>query len=471
MATIVKQAAQSKNIVQAHRSYEDIIHFLDTNWHTKTSHSLDAIRQLDALLDYPSRAQHTILISGTNGKSLTAHFLTSLLHEEGITAGIYTAPHIHTYNERLSLRNEHISNELFTQFGNSILTIAEHEKINLSSSELLTLMALLYCKHAGVDVAVLEVATYDADPTFVCTPQIMAITRLTETSEIHQQQTAQIMQTLTRALSKDSWVVSADQSKLNLQIMADCIQQHGCNWAMPIRKLTALPYPFEQLHGRAAALAERIAHLYVTNFVLPHETIVNESLLVKPKGHRGRPTLEAKRNSELNPRRSLTNFWQETATPPTGRFQIIEQEHPTVLLDNASNLDALKNLLLGIRLLHYQRPIKGLALIMGCHADTLEREEFLKVIRYFFKKTSGHIIFYPVAPETRDSRGTKISWNVEQITNSVKNMKMKARASKSFEDAFSYAIKHADERNGLIVISGSNMALREYWNYRTARDA
>ena len=37
-------------------------------------------------------------------------------------------------------------------------------------------------------------------------------------------------------------------------------EQQGATWAMPIRKLAQLSYPFEQLHGRSAALAERIAY-------------------------------------------------------------------------------------------------------------------------------------------------------------------------------------------------------------------
>ena len=39
---------------------------------------------------------------------------------------------------------------------------------------------------------------------------------------------------------------------------------------MPIRKLAPLAYPFEQLHGRCAALAERICQIYVDDFL--HES-------------------------------------------------------------------------------------------------------------------------------------------------------------------------------------------------------
>ena len=55
---------------------------------------------------------------------------------------------------------------------------------------------------------------------------------------------------------------------------------------MPIRKLAPLPYPFEQLHGRCAALAERIAQIYVNSLLRKETVIVSGSLLNQTK----RPT-------------------------------------------------------------------------------------------------------------------------------------------------------------------------------------
>ena len=59
-------------------------------------------------------------------------------------------------------------------------------------------------------------------------------------------------------------------------------------------------------------------------------------------------------------------------------------------------LDAFKNLLLGTRLLHYQKPLKGITLVLGCNNPELDLTEFLKLLRYFFKKTSGQVIVCPV---------------------------------------------------------------------------
>ena len=73
-------------------------------------------------------------------------------------------------------------------------------------------------------------------------------------------------------------MVSADQSKLNLQVMQDLVKEKNGVWSMPIRKLAALPYPFEQLHGRCAALAERISQTYVNSFTNSNAVVANTLL-------------------------------------------------------------------------------------------------------------------------------------------------------------------------------------------------
>ena len=98
-------------------------------------------------------------------------------------------------------------------------------------------------------------------------------------------------------------------------------------------------------------LAERITSIYINSFANKEHVLVSNSLLTKKKGQRGRPTLEVKRQTELNPKRTIEQFWKETLSTLPGHFQLLDKEKPTILLDPASNLDAFKNLLLGTRLL------------------------------------------------------------------------------------------------------------------------
>lgn len=450
------------------RSYNEIVEFLDSNWSTNLGDtSLSRIKQLDQAFGNISQKVNTVVISGTNGKSLTAHFATRLLREEGLTVGTFCAPHILTYNERLSLNNETISNKIFADLGNEVINTAEALGLKLNSFEFLIIMALLYFKNSNVDVALLEVNEGGScDATTICSPKIAAITRIVDP---HAEPGAKgtdkefIKKTL-GTIKPGTLVVSADQSKINLQVMQSMVTEMGGEWAMPIRKLTQLAYPFEQLHGRCAALAERIAYIYINQFANQDALVIENSLLTKKKGQRGRPTLEAKRQSELNPKKTMEQFWKETLSTLPGRSQLLDKEKPTILLDNASNLDAFRNVLLGTRLLHYQRPLKGLTVILGCNNQNLNIPELLKLLRYFFKKTSGQVIVCPVNP-LPGHKGDH-AWDVEKITNDIKSMKIKAKSAKSFAEAFETAQKTVDERHGLVVIAGSSSIISEYWKYK-----
>ena len=246
--------------------------------------------------------------------------------------------------------------------------------------------------------------------------------------------------------------------------MQNIIVEKGAEWAMPIRKLAPLSYPFEQLHGRNAALAERITSIYINSVVHKDAIVVTNSLLTKRQGQRGRPTLEVKRQTELNPKPTIEQFWKETLSTLPGHFQVLDKEKPTILLDPAANLDAFKNLLLGIRLLHYKRPLKGLTLILGCNNNDLDVHELIKRLRYFFKKTSGQVIICPINP-IPGHKGDK-AWDIEKVTNDIKSLKIKAKATNSFNEALEAAQKTVDERHGVIVITGSASIVSEYWKHK-----
>ena len=461
----IKQTTKKTVTTGKQRSYNEIVEFLDKNWSTNVDtkdKSLSCMKQLDKALGNVSKKLNVVTVSGTNGKSLTIHFASKLLKEEGLKVGTFYSPHIMTYNERLSLNNETIPNKMFTEVANEVLNCAETNGIEANSLDLLTMMAITHFVKNKVDVALFEVNKGGlAHPINICDAKITAITRITPDKVNNMQE---MIADIMGVIRKNTWVISADQCKFNLQTMQEITESKSGQWAMPIRKLSPLSYPFEQLHGRCAALAERIAYIFVNNIVVNNATVVSGSLLTKPKAQRGRPTLEAKRQAELNPRKTIEQFWKEAENTLPARFQLLDKEKPSVLLDNSSNLDSFQNLLLGIRLLHYQKPLKGLTVILGGNNPDIDFNEFLKLLRYFFKKTSGQVIVCPVDAHP-GHKGEK-SWNVEKITNDIKSMKIKAKSAKSFKEAFEAAQKTVDERHGLVVITGSTSVITEYWRYK-----
>ncbi|HLC07416.1 MAG TPA: hypothetical protein VJJ26_04485 [Candidatus Babeliales bacterium] len=450
------------------RSYNEIVDYLEARWTAnRADTTLSSLKQLDKALGSLSQKVPTIVIAGTNGKSLTAHFTTRLLREEGLTVGTFYAPHLLTYNERFSLNNETISNKLLTDVGNEVINIAEDLGLAMNSFELLTMMALVHFKQSNVDVAILEVnENGPSDATNICSSKIVAITRIIDPQASPNAKSTDkaLIQEILSIVKPGAIVVSADQSKLNLQTMQDIVIEKNADWAMPIRKLAPLAYPFEQLHGRCAALAERITSIYINSFANKNAVLVTNSLLTKKKGQRGRPTLEVKRQTELNPKRTIEQFWKETLSTLPGHFQLLDKEKPTILLDPAANLDAFKNLLLGTRLLHYKRPLKGLTIILGCNNEELDIHELIKLLRYFFKKTSGQVIVCPVEP-VPGHKGHK-AWDIEKVTNDIKSLKIKAKATANFAEALEAAQKTVDERHGVIVITGSTSIVSEYWKHK-----
>ncbi|MGH2706536.1 MAG: bifunctional folylpolyglutamate synthase/dihydrofolate synthase [Actinomycetota bacterium] len=61
---------------------------------------LGRMRALAELLDHPERSYPSVHVAGTNGKSSTAQMVGAILAAHGITAGIYTSPHLQSIRER-----------------------------------------------------------------------------------------------------------------------------------------------------------------------------------------------------------------------------------------------------------------------------------------------------------------------------------------------------------------------------------
>ena len=453
------------------RSYVDIVEYLDAHWSVARQPSLERVKVLDQALQNPSKALRAIVVAGSNGKSLTINFAARLLSVEGLKVGAYYAPHLVTYQERFVINTQIIAQKTFVDIANEVINAAEQARIEANTAELLAVMAFCYFKQERVDVALLEADLGGlTNPVNICQSVIAVITRIAASQvTMTPQELSACVQETAGIIKPGTYIVSGDQNKATLHALEEYTTQQGGHWLMPIRKVVALNYPFEQLHGRCAALAERIALTYVTHFMAetPAET---DTLLVKQKIQRGRPTVEAKRQQELNPRKTVEQFWKELVIDVPGRFQLLAKESPAVLLDNARNFDAFENLLLGIRLLNYSRPFKGLSLVIGAAQDTLHSQEFVKLIRYFFKKTSGQLFVCPINEQVKGV-GEAVSWDVQQVTLDMKKLKIKAKACKDFEEAFDLAHKAVDERHGMVVIAGSHALLNEYENLKNRKKA
>ncbi|MFH1832303.1 MAG: Mur ligase family protein [bacterium] len=445
------------------RSYNEVVEYLySLPANEYSAESVNRMKELDRLFDHPSTKIDTILVGGTNGKSSTIHFATKLLREEGLKVGAAYSTHILNFNEQTIINFEAISNKAFTDLANEVINVAQASNIKATAYEIVTMMSVLHFIEEKVDIAVLEVSyggKHDAASIF--NPKIAAITRIAHDQRgLLNEDLDQMAYEMLEISKPGCWFISAEQSKLRLQKMKTWADDNKIQWAMPIRKLASLPYIYEQLYGRIASLGERIAQIYVEDINGKFSPFLRGNLLATQKGQRGRPTLEAKRHAELNPIKTLKGFWADHFDLLNGRFDLLDKEKPSILLDNASNLDACTNLFLGIRLLHYQKPLKGLALILG-FSKSVNAMEAIKLVRYLLKKVSGQILFVQL-PQIDGMP----SHDVNDLTAIAKELNIKAKACASFSEAFELAKTIVDERDGLVAISGSNSLIHEYWKHR-----
>jgi dihydrofolate synthase/folylpolyglutamate synthase len=96
-----------------------------------------------------------ISVAGTNGKGSSVNMLKNILIHAGYNTGSYTSPHLIRYNERICLHGAEVTDEMLCVSFDRI--DKARGDISLTYFEFGTLAALDIFRHAGIDIAVLEV--------------------------------------------------------------------------------------------------------------------------------------------------------------------------------------------------------------------------------------------------------------------------------------------------------------------------
>ena len=123
----------------------------------------------------PEKNFPTIHIAGTNGKGSTSAMAASIFTEYGYKVGLYTSPHLISFNERIKVNNIVISDDEIATFINE-----KKNKIHAIRStffETTTAMAFDHFSKNKVDLAIIETGLGGRlDSTNVVFPSISAIT-------------------------------------------------------------------------------------------------------------------------------------------------------------------------------------------------------------------------------------------------------------------------------------------------------
>ena len=102
----------------------------------------------------PHNNLRTIHLAGTNGKGSTAAMVQSILRNAGLKVGLYTSPHLVSFNERIRVNGTQVSNNFIIDFMKKFND--DIDEIKSTFFETTTVLALCYFNYKKVDVAVIE---------------------------------------------------------------------------------------------------------------------------------------------------------------------------------------------------------------------------------------------------------------------------------------------------------------------------
>ncbi|MEX1112281.1 MAG: folylpolyglutamate synthase/dihydrofolate synthase family protein [Candidatus Andersenbacteria bacterium] len=140
---------------------------------------LDVMHELMDILDHPETKFKSVHITGTTGKGSTASFLANILQQAGYKVGLYTSPHLFTFNERVRINGQPIPDETLLTLITDIRTKSEAQGIQQTFFEFTTALAYQYFAQEKVDIAIVEVGFGGKlDATNVITPLLSIITNV-----------------------------------------------------------------------------------------------------------------------------------------------------------------------------------------------------------------------------------------------------------------------------------------------------
>lgn len=147
---------------------------------------LERITELCHALGDPQDHLKFIHVAGTNGKGSTCAMLSSILTEAGLKVGLFTSPYIVTFNERMRVNGQNISNEALAEVTSMVKPYAQAMADTPTEFELITAIGFVYFLRAGCDVVILEAGMGGRlDSTNVISPDSTLLSIITGISMDH----------------------------------------------------------------------------------------------------------------------------------------------------------------------------------------------------------------------------------------------------------------------------------------------
>lgn len=376
----------------------------------KRKYGLDRMRVLMSLLGNPQDDYPIIHVTGTNGKGSTIAMLSSLFVHHGQKVGAFVSPHLIDYTDRFLINGNVMPEEDFEIIGNLVqqaeaTLIDEYEP--LSFFEIMTAMALVYFSRKKVEVALLEVGIGGLlDTTNIIHSTISVITSIgMDHEEMLGNTIEEIAIQKTGIFKQNQEVVLGILPTEALQVAKVVGKAYNCDIHQFEREFKSEPYE----EGLVFNNLDHQIHIPRLNlkgkYQLENAAVALECFL------------QFEKKFQLPIELSAIQESFQTVTWP-GRMEVVHQS-PTVILDGAHNIHALKRFVETVKQhgkLEFQHTILFSA---------LKRKHYIEMVDYLRKELSeAHLVVttfeYTGAIEKTDYPSSEIEF-VENAQQFIEN--------------------------------------------------
>lgn len=337
----------------------------------KRKYGLDRMRVLMSLLGNPQEDYPIIHVTGTNGKGSTIAMLSSLFVHHGQKVGAFVSPHLIDYTDRFLIIGNVMPEEDFEIIGNLVqqaeaTLIDEYEP--LSFFEIMTAMALVYFSRKKVEVALLEVGIGGLLDTTNIVHSTMSV--ITSIGMDHEEMLGNTLEEIaiqkTGIFKQNQAVVLGNLPTEALQVAEVIGKAYNCDLHTFEREFNIEPFEDGFIFTNSDTRIH-ISYLNLKgNYQLENAAVALECFL------------QFEKNFQLPIELSAIQESFQTVTWP-GRMEVVHQS-PTVILDGAHNIHALKR---------FVETVKQHGELEAQHTilfSALKRKHYIEMVDYLRKE-------------------------------------------------------------------------------------
>lgn len=159
-------------------NYEEVIDIIQNTRRFGSLTGYDVSKRMLEQLGNPQSGIPFVHVAGTNGKGSTTAFLCKILEQTGKKVGMFTSPHLITFEERIRINGVYIGKEDVTRLGN--LLLETEFDVPPTMFDYCLVMAVLYFKEQQCDIMVMETGIggrYDSTNA-LGVPEVAVITKI-----------------------------------------------------------------------------------------------------------------------------------------------------------------------------------------------------------------------------------------------------------------------------------------------------